>query len=235
MRMRVASAVGFLLVVTTVHAQDPPRKLEARETDGLMTSNTIAPPVQEQTSLNTPTPNRMFSNVIAQPLPDKPQPIAYEGEWFNGGDQLRRFSDDLVMVAEKNDGRSMWHVRKVDSCAWCGAPMTWKHAMFDKKSSSMWALRSALVVADIEITHHMPCFQAGTCRESNPLLGQTRLQGYSVAAGLTAFSWIGGAWLRKGSREYRIGGYTHWWIIPAVGDAASAISIIVNLASWKSR
>jgi hypothetical protein len=235
MHMRLVSAVGFLLVVTTVHAQDLPLKPEAREADDLMTADTSAPPLQEQNSPNVLIPNGMFSKVIAQPLPAKLQPVAYVGQWIAEGDQTPQFSDDLIMTERKDDGHLKWHVEKVNSCVWCGTPMTWKQAMFDKKASSMWALRSALVVADIEIAHHMLCFQAGTCRESNPLIGQTRLQGYSVGVGLTAFSWISDAWLRKGSRKYRIGGYTHWWIIPTIGDAASAIGIITDLATWKSR
>ncbi len=234
MHMRLAFAIG-LLVVTTVHAQDLPLKSGAQDTNNTLTSDRSGTLEHEQNSAEMPLSNEMFSNIIAQPLPDKPQPIAHEGDWFYGGDQLRQFSDDLVIVAEKNDGRMMWHVKRVNSCVWCGAPMTWKQAMFDKKSSSMWAMRSALMVADIEITHHMPCFQSGACRESNPLIGHTRLQGYSVGAALTAIPWITDAWLRKGSRKYSIGGYKHWWIVPVIGDAASAVGIIMNLASWKNR
>jgi hypothetical protein len=233
--VRIASALVFLLVATTVHAQDLPLTPDVQKTNVFLIPDTDAPPAQDQFTRNMPISDAMVSNVNGQPLPDKPQLVAREGQWIAGGEPLPHFSDDLVMVAKKSDGRLMWHVEKVDSCVWCGAPMTWKQAMFDKKGSSMWALRSALMVANIEITHHMPCFQARTCRESNPLLGQTRLQGYSVAAGLTAFSWIGDAWLRKGSREYRIGGYRHWWIVPTVGYAASALGIITNLATWHSR
>ena len=234
MHMRLVSAVGFLLVVTTVHAQDLPLKPEAREADDLMTADTSAPPLQEQNSPNVLIPNGMFSKVIAQPLPAKLQPVAYVGQWVADSDQTPQFSEDLIITERKNDGHLMWHVERVNSCVWCGTPMTWKQAMFDRKATSMWALRSALAVTDIEITHHMPCFRAGTCRESNPLMGQTRLQSYSVAAGLTAFSWISDAWLRKGSRKYRIGGFRDWWIIPATGYATSAVGIIANLARWHS-
>ena len=199
-----------------------------------MTADTSAPPLQEQNSPNVLIPNGMFSKVIAQPLPAKLQPVAYVGQWVADSDQTPQFSDDLIITERKNDGHLMWHVERVNSCVWCGTPMTWKQAMFDRKATSMWALRSALAVTDIEITHHMPCFRAGTCRESNPLMGQTRLQSYSVAAGLTAFSWISDAWLRKGSRKYRIGGFRDWWIIPVTGYATSAVGIIANLARWHS-
>jgi hypothetical protein len=233
--MQVAPALGFFLLVAAVHAQDLPAKPGARSTESVQASDAAVLQEQAQFTSMAPKSEEMISDVSAQPLPDKPEPVAREGQWIRSGEDLPQFSDDLVMVSEKNDGRRMWHVRKVNSCDWCGAPMTWKQAMFDKKSSSMWAIRSALFVADIEIAHHLPCFQDGTCKEGNPLLGQTRLQGYSVAAGLTAISWIGEAYARKGDRNWRIGGYKDWWIVPTIGYVTSAIGIITSLASWHSR
>ena len=67
------------------------------------------------------------------------------------------------------------------------------------------------------------------------MLGQSRLQAYSVGAGLTAFAWIGEAYCRKGDRYWRVGGYRDWWIVPVVGYASSAVGIITNLANWNSR
>jgi hypothetical protein len=235
MHMRFASAVVFLLVVTAIHAQDLPLKPVVQNTVVMQPSNPITFPAREPSALVTPNSDAMSFKVNAQPLPDKPKPVAREGQWITEGEVWPQFADDLVVVAKKNDGRMMWHVEKVNSCVWCGAPMTWKQAMFDKKAFSMFAARSALIVADVEITHHMPCFQAGTCRENNPLLGQTRLQAYSVGAGLTAIAWILDGNARKGNRKYRIGGYRHWWIVPTVGYAASAIGIITNIATWHSR
>jgi len=235
MPIRVVSAFGFILLVTAVHAQEMPVKQETQKAKELLVSDGANSPEQEQLTLTTPNSDAIVSMSKGEPLPDKPQPIVHLGQWIAEDDTTPQFSNDLIMVARKNDGRLMWHVEKVNSCVWCGAPMTWKQAMFDRKASSMWALRSALVVADIEITHHLPCFKAGTCRESNPLVGPTRLQGYSVAAGLTAIPWILDAWARKGSRKDRIGGYRHWWIVPAIGDAASAVGIAANLATWHRR
>jgi hypothetical protein len=235
MQMRVAATVGFLLLVTTVRAQDLPVKPEAQNTRDLETSDGVVFPTQEQLNSGTPNSDALISKVNATPLPNKPQPFAHEGQWVPAGPDWPRFTDDLVVVARKNDGRMTWHVEKVNSCAWCGAPMTWKQAMFDRKSSSMWALRSALFVADIELAHHLPCFQAGTCREGNPLLGRTRLQGYSVGAGLTTIAWVSEAYARKGDRKWRVGGYRHWWIVPTIGYAASAVGIITSLASWHNR
>jgi hypothetical protein len=233
--MRLALAVCLFLVASTIHAQDLPLKPESQKTGDLLTSNTEIPPVEEGAYSNTPIPTEMFSEMITRPLPAKPQPIAFEGEWISASEPWPKFPDDLVVTERKDDGKWFWHVEKVNSCAWCGAPMTWKKAMFDKKGSSMWALRSALMVADIEISHRAPCFRAGTCREGNPLLGQTRLQGYSVAAGLTAFAWIGDAWMRKGNSKYRVGGYKDWWFVPLLGDMTSAFGIFSNLATWKDR
>jgi hypothetical protein len=232
--MRVATALGFFLIVSAVHAQELPVKPEVQSAEDLAASDAVVFAAQGQSALAAPTSNALFPKAEAQPMPDKPEPVAHEGQWISAGEEWPQFSDDLVMVSKKNDGRRMWHVEKINSCAWCGAPMTWKQAMFDRKSSTMWAVRSALFVADIEITHHMPCFEAGTCRD-NPILGQSRLQAYSVGAGLTAFAWIGEAYCRKGDRNWRVGGYRNWWIVPVIGYASSAIGIITNLASWHSR
>jgi hypothetical protein len=234
MYMRLASAVVFLLVVTAIHAQDLPLKPVAQKAFDLQPSDATIFPAQGESAPDTSNSDAMFSKVNAQPLSDKPQPFAREGQWIHAGEDWPQFSDDLVVVARKNDGRMTWHVEKVNSCVWCGAPMTWKQAMFDRKSSSMWALRSALFVTDVEITHHMPCFKAGTCRD-NPILGQSRLQAYSVGAGLTAVAWISEAYCRKGDRKWRVGGYRNWWIVPTAGYAFSAIGIIANLATWHSR
>lgn len=232
MYIRLATAAGFLLIIGMAHGQELSLASNTQKANDLPLPNATVIQLQGQF---TPMPNAMFPDANAGPPPDKPQPVAREGQWIMEGEQMPQFSDDLVMVVRKDDGRMMWHVEKVNSCAWCGAPLTWRQAAFDKKASSMWILRSALVVADVEITHHLPCFQAGTCKEWNPMLGQTRLQGYSVGAALTAVAWVGDAWLRKGDRKDRIGGYRRWWIIPTVGYAASAVGIVANLARWHSR
>jgi hypothetical protein len=235
MHIRVISLLSFVLVVGPVYAQDLLVKPDEQTAHNLLTSDAVIFHAQQQFAHGEPISGDMPSVINRDILPDKPQPVAQLGQWISERDAMPQFPDNLVMTEKKNDGRLMWHVEALNSCAWCGTPMTWKQSMFDRKSSSMWVLRSALAVADIEITHHSPCFKAGTCTEANPLIGRTRLQGYSVAAGLTAFGWVGGGWLRKGSREYHIGGYRHWWIIPMLGDAASAVGIIANLARWHVR
>jgi hypothetical protein len=181
--MRLASVMGFLLVVIPVHAQDLPLSQETHISDEFVSRN------------------------FAQPLPDKPQPIAHEGQWIATGEQLPLFHDDLVITERKEDGHLMWQVERVDSCTWCGKPMTWKQAAFDRKAISLWGLRIAMEVTDIEITHHAPCFLASTCRED----------------------------ARKGSKTYHVGGYRKWFIIPVIGQASSVVGIIANLARWNHK
>lgn len=235
MQIRAASAVVFLLLAISVCAQDLPTEVGARGAIVPQASDTGTFSLEEQSISTTSCSGGMLSKLNTRASPENPKSAARQDQWIKEGEEMPQFSDGLIMVARKADGRTMWHVEKVNSCVWCGAPMTWKQAMFDKKASSMWALRSALVVADVEIAHHVPCFRARTCKETNPILGQSRLQAYSVGAGLTALIWIYDGWARKGSRKDRIGGYTHWWIVPTVGYACSAVGIILSLATWHSR
>jgi hypothetical protein len=180
-------------------------------------------------------PEELVGETDSQPLPEKVQPEARPGDWIADGEAMPALPANLVLVPHKNDGRWMWHVERMGSCAWCGNPMTWKQAAFDKKSTSLWALRSALFVADIEITHHAPCFEAHTCKEGNPLLGQTRAQAYAVSGAVTALDWLGTAYIRKGSKPQHVGGYKFWYIIPIIGQASSGVGILLNLARWNSR
>jgi hypothetical protein len=234
-RIQIISAVGLFLLAVRVGAQSVPVKVEASTTNDTRSSNAIAIREGEPRPVNTEDLGAEDASPKTQPGLEVGKPVAHLGQWFAGGEADHQFSRDLILVARKDDGRLMWHVEKVNSCDWCGAPLTWKQAMFDRKASSMWALRSALIVADIEITHHSPCFRAGTCREANPLLGPTRLQAYSVGAGLTSIAWITDGWVRKGDRRNHIGGYRRWWIVPVIGYAASAVGIISNIATWHSR
>jgi hypothetical protein len=174
----------------------------------------------------------------AQKTNDFTTPITAGSTSITPGTRVQKFimpntpiPDGMVWVEDHNS----WVAQEQGSCAWCGRPMTFKQAAFDNKSISMWALRSAVLVADIEISHHRPCFQAGTCFVPNPLLGNTRAQGYAVAGGLTLFAWMGTAKLRAGRLSYHVGGYRHWWIVPVIAEASSAVGIVLNLATWNSR
>lgn len=145
--------------------------------------------------------------------------------------------DNLVIVERKGsdtDNRLMWKVVPVNSSFWAGSPMSYKQATFDRKSSFMWLSRIALGVADIELTHHMPCFEQGRCTEGNPLLGRTRAQGYSVELGIAGADWLLTGWLRKGDRSTHLGGLKYWWTLPLIGQASSAIGIVHTLAGWRN-
>ncbi len=234
--MRLLPALGLLLFAATVHAQGSPTRAEEEKANDLANPNVTSSVTQELTSSNAPTPSGTGPAANAQPLPIKPEPRpAYLGQWIGPGEPMGAFSDDLIITDHQVDRRLMWHVEKVGSCAWCGRPMGWKEAAFDKKSTSLWTFRSAMAVADIETTHHSPCFQMHTCREGNPLLGQTRAQAYSVSGAMTALCWLGTAWVRKGDKVNHVGGSKYWYILPIIGQAGSALGIMTNLANWNKR
>ena len=234
--MRLLPALGLLLLAAAVHAQGLPDRPQPGKTDDATDPNAISSLAQEFTSSSAPIPGATGPAANAQPLPIKPEPQpAYLGQWIAPGESMGTFSDDLIITDHQVDRRLMWHVEKVGSCAWCGRPMGWKEAALDKKSTSLWTLRFAMVVADIETTHHSPCFQAHTCREGNPLLGQTRAQAYGVSGGMTALFWWGTAWVRKGDKANHVGGSKYWYVIPIIGQASSALGIMTNLANWNKR
>lgn len=230
MRKLAALAAIFMLIVSAVHAQNSvtPSKVQDHNDENLSTLNSI-PSSEEIAALPLAEPTARAAS-----LPEKPEPAAAEGQWIGTG-EVWDIPDDLVIVAMKHEGHLLWHVQKVNSCESCGEPLTWKQAMFDKQASSVWAVHTALMIADIETTHRMPCFEAGTCREGNPLLGQSRAQAYAVSSVVSAGVWIGTAWLRKGSKKYRIGGYKSWWIVPVIGDALSVADIAVHAGNWHSQ
>ena len=121
-----------------------------------------------------------------------------------------------------------WEAREINSCFWCGRPMTFKEAAFDKKALLMWGSAVALAVADTERTLRGPCFQDRRCGEANPLLGESRKQQYGVRIPVLIGAWMGTAWLRKGDRSQRIGGMKPWWILPLAYQIPAAIGLILN-------
>lgn len=120
--------------------------------------------------------------------------------------------------------------RDVNSCAWCGRPMTWKQAAFDKKALPMWLGALALGIADTEYTLSRPCMKAHTCREGNPALGNTRGRQYAVRLPVLVFAWWATAKLRRGDPEAHIGGMKHWWIMPLLYQAAPSVGLVSNMA-----
>lgn len=174
----------------------------------------------------------LATSLHAQSLPDKPLPEVKLGDLIAPGAPMGDVPDGLVLDDVKEDGKRVWQAKKVGTCNWCGEPMTVRHAMFDKRASSMWILRTALMVTDIELSHHSPCFIAHTCKEGNPLLGQTRAQAYAVTMALDGLTWYGDGWMRAGSKKYRVGGLKLWWIVPLIGEAGSTVGIVSTLARW---
>lgn len=120
---------------------------------------------------------------------------------------------------------SDWFAKELNSCEWCGRPMTFKRAAFDKKMTSMWLLETALTVTDIELGQ--ACLRAGRCKEGNPILGLgSRPVQYGIRIPAIAAGWLATAMLRKGDRNYHVGGMKHWYIIPMIEQSLSTIGVI---------
>jgi hypothetical protein len=121
-----------------------------------------------------------------------------------------------------------WQAEEIGSCEFCGRPMTFKQAAFDKKASSMWLSAIALTIADIELGQ--ACIKSGRCMRGNPLFGrETRKTQYSVRLPAIAASWMSVAMLRKGDKGLHIGGMKHWYEFPLAFHAASTVGVISEL------
>ncbi len=113
----------------------------------------------------------------SEPAGDEtPVPPALHPERLTGAERIPR---GMVWVPTGNQ----WTAREDNSCNWCGKPMTFRRAALDKKAIGMWATALALTVADVEALGSRRCINAGTCREGNPFLGQTRTQQYALTTG----------------------------------------------------
>jgi hypothetical protein len=130
----------------------------------------------------------------------------------------------MVWVPRKDT----WHASEVNSCWWCGRPMTWKQAAFDKKMSSMFLVETALTVADVELGQ--ACLRAGRCREANPLFGGGgRTMQYSIRLPIIAIMWANSAWARKGNKRLNVGGFRYWYIAPFIMHAEAAFGVISGI------
>jgi len=177
-------------------------------------------------SLLAPGLARAQSQVQPGQLPDSPASAdAPRRLSLLGGESIRR-----GMVWRADSQRNQWVQVETNSCEFCGKPMSWKTAAFDKKALPLWLIATGLAVADTEFTLSRPCFKNGTCTEANPLLGRTRAQQYGVRMPALALGWLASSWLRKGDEKKNIGGMRHWYAfpmiymgMPAAGLAANAI------------
>jgi hypothetical protein len=153
-----------------------------------------------------------------RPADDLPRrPLLYGGE---------PIAKNMVWRADTQ--KREWVQVEVNSCEWCGRPMTWKQAAFDKKALPLWIAATALAVADTEYTMSRPCIRARTCEEWNPLLGKTRAQQYGVRMPALAMAWFGTAWVRKGHSQDHIGGMRHWYLFPASFIAMPTAGLAAN-------
>ena len=103
-----------------------------------------------------------------------------------------------------------------------------KRRALDKK---FWlALGSAvgLMVADVELSQR--CIRAGTCREANPLLGQSRARAYAVNAAILVPVTIWSYHVKKGQdRTGRQNGDIRWWLPSVIKSASHAAGMSIGL------
>ena len=140
-----------------------------------------------------------------------------------GGESIRR-----GMVWRADAQRNQWVQAETNSCEFCGKPMSWKTAAFDKKALPLWLIAAGLAVADTEYTLSRPCFKNGTCSEWNPLLGRSRAQQYGVRMPALAVAWMASSWLRKGDKEKSVGGMRHWYAFPIIYMSMPAAGLTAN-------
>jgi hypothetical protein len=122
----------------------------------------------------------------------------------------------MIWAPIKVEKQRLWKQQQIGSCRDCLAPMTFKRAFFSKKILTLLALDVAANVADTESTLRKPCIAAHTCREINPIMGNTRAQQYGIKFSITGVTWLCAAYLRKGDAGKHIGGdKRYWWTFVA--------------------
>jgi hypothetical protein len=127
------------------------------------------------------------------------------------------------------EDRDLWFARLQGSCEWCGKPMTFKQAAFDKKALGLWGVAIALDTADAAILATRPCVRQGTCREGNPALRSTSFKAQmSIKMPALVISWMISAYARKGDKSYHVGGMKKWWFLPMLYQGLSTAGIIHN-------
>jgi hypothetical protein len=157
-------------------------------------------------------------------LPDPPAAVdAPERQLLLGGETIRR-----GMVWRADAQRNQWVQTEANSCEFCGKPMSWKTAAFDKKALPLWLVAVGLSVADTEYTLSRPCIKDHTCTEWNPLLGKSRAQQYGVRLPALAVAGLATSWLRKGDEEKHIGGMRHWYAFPMIYMGMPAVGLTAN-------
>ena len=170
----------------------------------------------------------------AQDLPERPLPHYYDPttpiilgplvrETIDMGTPI---PDGMVWTVE----HKLWFAREINSCDRCGKPMTFAQAAFDRKSTTTWGAAFALGTAAAVVAARRPCVQQLTCKEffGRPTIGK----GIAFQAPVLVASWLGTAYLRKGSVRYHIGGQRRWWIVPMIYQTLSGAFMAANLARF---
>jgi hypothetical protein len=128
-------------------------------------------------------------------------------------------------------GKDEWRQVKINNCGFfdfCGKPMTFKKAAFDKPALIWLGVAAIGRVADTEVTFNQPCMRAGTCREGNPILGGSRAQQYGVGFGMIMGIHFADAWLRKGNLRTNEGGWKSWWVVPLEQVGFNVLGVVLN-------
>jgi hypothetical protein len=106
--------------------------------------------------------------------------------------------------------------------------MTFRQAAFDKKTVVMMGIHLGLGIGDVLAIHR--CNFTGYCHEGvAPFFGDGSIKKQmALKMSLSALTWIGTAYIRKGDKSRHIGGSKSWWQLPVVSDAVSTAAIIGN-------
>ncbi len=104
-----------------------------------------------------------------------------------------------------------------------------KRRVLDKKFWLAVGTVVALTVADVELTQH--CIRNRTCREGNPLLGQSRGRAYGVNAAILVPMTIVSYHLKKNQdMNRRKKGDIRWWVIPVVKSSSHIAGMAITLS-----
>ncbi len=104
-----------------------------------------------------------------------------------------------------------------------------KRRVLDKKFWLAVGTVVALTVADVELTQH--CIHNRTCREGNPLLGQSRGRAYAVNTAILVPMAIVSYHLKKGQdMNRRKKGDIPWWVPQAVKGSSHIVGMTIALS-----
>jgi hypothetical protein len=189
MRFGLTTLLFVLFLLATAEAQTPNENSASNATNGPNQPATPPPANAEQTDPATTSnqpPLPPIELKRRKNTPESPQP-KIEDEWRTcpGGNGKpcavlggRLYFSDSLALSQHNK--------------------SWADAAKSPGMLLTLGLLTASTIADIETTH--ACIRAGTCKEGNPLLGQSRAQAYSVAMSVNAFAYWAAAEQKRHGR-----------------------------------